>query len=136
MSILTRANTHCKHRASTFTLLMFSYCRLQCMQSCREIVTMEIEVMGDTLNPWRSSRPRKCVKLFGKSSSTPGLLSMVSTCTNKMSQFHSSQFQEPAFSLGPCNFKTLEMYLYGVYPLHFHIKGACQQFAVFPVQKH
>lgn len=68
--------------------------------------------MGDTLNPCRCSRPRKCVKLLGKFSSSPGLLGMVSTCTHKMSQFHTSHFQEPAFSPGPCNFKTLEIYLY------------------------
>lgn len=100
------------------------------MQSHREKVTMETEAMGDSLNSWRCSRQRRCVKLPVKFPSSPGLHGVASASAYRMSQFHTNKFQEPALSLGACDFKTLEIYLYCVYPLHFHVRETCQQFAM------
>lgn len=86
--------------------------------------------MWDTVNPWRCSRERQCVKLPVKSPSSPGLHSVASVSAYKMSQFHTRSFQEPAFSLGASDFKILEIYLYCVYPLHFRVRETCQQFAM------
>lgn len=92
------------------------------MQSHRQKVTMEIEVIGDIFNPWRCSRQRQCVKLSVKSPPSPGLHGIASASTYKKSQFHTSKFQEHAFSLGACDCKILEIDLYCVYPLRSHVR--------------
>lgn len=78
--------------------------------------------------PARCSRQRQCVKLPAKFPSSPGLHGVASASPYKMSQFHTSKIQEPSFSTGTCDSDTHEMYLYCIYPHHFHIRETCQQF--------